>query len=325
MKNKQKNILLSVAVLAFLSCTGGKKAENEPAAEAEKAPVTFCADSAMNHIGRQCAFGPRVPNSKAHDDCAAFIAAKFRGYGLDVTEQKTTVRGWDGQQLACNNITASYKPDAARRIVIATHWESRPWADADPDSSKHREPVMAANDGASGVAVMLEVARLLGQLHPAIGIDFVCFDAEDYGAPYWGEAPDDGSDWCLGSAYWSKHLPEGYKPEYGILLDMVGGLDAQFRFEYYSRKYAEHVLAKVWGCAATAGADTYFKAEDGAAVTDDHLNMNAAGIPTIDIIADNGNGFCATWHTTQDVPANISTETLQAVGQTLLQVIFEEK
>ncbi|MBO6190095.1 MAG: M28 family peptidase [Alloprevotella sp.] len=321
-------IILCTALLAALvSCKkGGDSGSGETTTE-EVCPVKFNADSAFTSIERQCSFGPRVPNSAAHDSCAIYIASAFRAYGLSVSEQRTTLTAWDGNKLGCINIIAQYKPEAQRRVLICTHWESRPWADQDADESKRREPVMAANDGASGVAVMLEIARNLKELNPSVGIDFVCFDCEDYGAPEWAEGPGDGSDWCLGSQYFATHLPEGYvKPAYGILLDMVGGQDAQFLFEQNSKRYAEDVVARVWGCAATAEATDWFVSRDGMAAIDDHIPLiEKAGIPTIDIISNNGMGFSSTWHTTQDTPAFISRDVLRAVGQTLLQVLYEEE
>ena len=316
---------LAVGLVGLTSCKS-KQQNDAVKPDAELAKVQFNADSAYQYIVDQCDFGARVPNSEAHDRCADYIVKAFKRFGLTVNEQKTTVKGWDGKMLQCNNITASYKPELRERIVICSHWDSRPWADADPDSSKHHEPVMAANDGASGVAVMMELARQIHQLNPSVGVDFVCFDSEDYGAPYWGPQTKDENDWCLGSQYWANNLPKDYKPRYGILLDMVGGDDAQFKFEYYSMQYAQNVVAKVWSAAQSVVADNYFLQQDGTAVTDDHIPMNRiANIPTIDIISDNGNGFSRTWHTTMDTPQNISRETLKAVGQTLVQTLFEEK
>lgn len=317
---------LMAAILSLSSCKNKQAADGAAQDSAMLAPVTFDGERAYKSIEKQCSFGPRVPNSAAHDSCAAWIVSQFRALGLSVTEQKTTVTGWDGKALGCNNITAAYKPENKDRIIICTHWESRPWADEDPDTTKRHEPVMAANDGASGVAVMLEIARLLPQLNPSIGIDFICFDMEDYGAPAWGTGADDGSDWCLGSQYWARNLPEGYKPRYGILLDMVGGQDARFPIEYYSAQYASDVIARVWSAAQTTGNGTLFVTESGGPIQDDHIPMNQiAGIPTIDIVSNTGTTFSRTWHTTYDTPQNISTDILQAVGQTLLQVIFEEK
>lgn len=312
--------------LVFLgSCKSGNSAGG-PVAEIDAAPVEFSADSALSLIRQQCSFGARVPGTEAHSRCGDWIVESFSSLGLEVSEQKATVKAWDGKMLSCRNITARWNPEAKRRVAIFTHWESRPWADQDPDSTRHRDAVMAANDGASGVAVMLEVARLLGELKPAVGVDFVCFDVEDYGAPYWGPSDTNEDSWCLGSKYWSTHLPEGYvKPEYGVLLDMVGGMNTHFRYEYNSRRYAEDIVARVWAAARNAGAEDYFIADDGLATIDDHVPVNQnAGIPTIDVIGDSGNGFPATWHTVSDTPENISADVLKAVGQTLLQLLYEE-
>ena len=292
--------------------------------------VQFDADSAYASVVAQCDFGPRVPGSAAHDRCGDYIVARFKALGLSVSEQRADQKAWDGKVLHTRNIIAAYRPELADRIIICTHWESRPWADADPDSSLHREPVMAANDGASGVAVMLEVARKLEELKPELGIDFICFDSEDYGMPYWAETDDvaDGSDWCLGSQYWAAHphVP-GYKARFGILLDMVGGRDARFCFEGISMRYASEVMVHVWDAAGRAGASQLFLAEQGGYAQDDHVPMNeVAGIPTIDIIpyVEGEHTFGATWHTTQDTPENISRETLKGVGQTLFQFLSEK-
>ena len=292
--------------------------------------VQFDADSAYASVVAQCDFGPRVPGSAAHDRCGDYIVARFKALGLSVSEQRADQKAWDGKVLHTRNIIAAYRPELADRIIICTHWESRPWADADPDSSLHRQPVMAANDGASGVAVMLEVARKLEELKPELGIDFICFDSEDYGMPYWAETDDvaDGSDWCLGSQYWAAHphVP-GYKARFGVLLDMVGGRDARFCFEGISMRYASEVMVHVWDAAGRAGASQLFLAEQGGYAQDDHVPMNeVAGIPTIDIIpyVEGEHTFGATWHTTQDTPENISRETLKGVGQTLLQFLSEK-
>lgn len=292
--------------------------------------VQFDADSAYASVVAQCDFGPRVPGSAAHDRCGDYIVARFKALGLSVSEQRADQKAWDGKMLHTRNIIAAYRPELADRIIICTHWESRPWADADPDSSLHREPVMAANDGASGVAVMLEVARKLEELKPELGIDFICFDSEDYGMPYWAETDEmeNGSDWCLGSQYWAAHphVP-GYKARFGILLDMVGGRDARFCFEGISMRYASEVMVQVWDAAGRAGASQLFLTEQGGYAQDDHVPMNeVAGIPTIDIIpyVEGEHTFGATWHTTQDTPENISRETLKGVGQTLLQFLSEK-
>ena len=329
-----KVILLSLLLLLSFALTGCKN-QNQASAGQDTdtiavTQVQFNADSAYASVVAQCDFGPRVPGSAAHDRCGDYIVSRFKALGLTVSEQRADQKAWDGKVLHTRNIIAAYRPELADRIIICTHWESRPWADADPDSSLHRQPVMAANDGASGVAVMLEVARKLEELKPELGIDFICFDSEDYGMPYWAETDDvaDGSDWCLGSQYWAAHphVP-GYKARFGILLDMVGGRDARFCFEGISMRYASEVMVHVWDAAGRAGASQLFLAEQGGYAQDDHVPMNeVAGIPTIDIIpyVEGEHTFGATWHTTQDTPENISRETLKGVGQTLLQFLSEK-
>lgn len=332
--------ILYLALIVAMSCwacgnkvnTTNEQHNTTDTQSVQKVEVVFNADSAFAVVQKQCDFGPRTPQSTAHKQCGDYIVQQFKHYGLQVTEQHTQVKGWDNKVLPCRNIIASYRPESQNRILLCAHWDCRPWCDADPDSANHKKPVMGANDGASGVAVMLEVARLLKELKPQYGIDFICFDMEDYGAPYWGEAnaPIDGSDWCLGSQYWARnpHTPN-YTAAYGILLDMVGGKDARFCREGYSMQYASHILAKVWNAAQVAGAEKYFLNEDGTWALDDHLPINQyLNIPTIDIIpflGESDGGFSATWHTQNDTPENISREVLGAVGQTLIQIIGSEQ
>lgn len=330
MKNFLPILLLAATTLAVSCKSGSSTAGAESTDSVALAPATFSADSAFAYLKAQCDFGARVPGTEAHQRCGDYIVKTFKALGLSVEEQTTTVTAWDGKRLNVRNIIASYLPDAEERIVLAAHWDSRPWADEDPDSSKHHEPVMAANDGASGVAVLMEVARHLAEIKPAVGIDFVCFDAEDYGAPYWGKGDDEGKDWCLGSQYWSAQAQaSGYRARYGILLDMVGGMDARFCREGFSLKYAESTVQRLWETAKTVGATSVFVDADGGWATDDHVPMNeVAGVPTVDVvpyIANAERSFGATWHTTSDTPDHISSETLRLVGQTLLQMIFEEQ
>lgn len=320
---RQTYILLAVAIL-ITACGGGKKTTTET----EK-PVgpQFSADSAFVFCQQQCDFGPRTMNSEAHEQCGQWIVEKFRSYGMKVAEQRATLKGFDGTPLQSNNIIASYQPEKEQRILLCAHWDSRPWADNDPDEANHTKPVMAANDGASGVGVMLEIARLLQAdtcLLP-VGIDFVCFDAEDWGSH------DDNDSWALGAQYWSKNYqPSATKPRYGILLDMVGGQGARFYQEGYSKYYANHVVKRVWKAAAIAGFSSYFPQEDGGGITDDHVPVNeVAKIPCIDIINYypdcEASSFGPTWHTVIDDMDHLDRNTLKAVGQTLIQVIYTEK
>ena len=329
-----KHLFIATAALA-LSFLGSCKPKTQMTEATDNdtialTSVKFNADSAYVSIVKQCDFGPRVPNTAAHRQCGDWIVARFKSLGLEVIEQKADLKAWDGTVLKARNIIASYRPEATDRIVLAAHWDSRPWCDADPDTANHRKPVMAANDGASGVAVLLEIARLLPQLQTGVGIDFVCFDAEDYGAPYWGEeqSPQDGSDWCLGSRYWSQHPhKDGYKARYGILLDMVGGQDARYRYEGFSMRYARDIMLRLWDTAQRVGAGDLFLQEEGGYATDDHQPMNEiAGIPTVDVIPclEGAHSFGVTWHTTNDTPEHISKKTLNGVGQSVLQMLSEE-
>lgn len=304
--------------------------------EAEKLnPVgpTFNADSALAFCEAQCDFGPRIMNSEAHEKCGEWIVEKFRQFGCEIETQKADLKGYDGTILKNTNIIAHYNPKATTRILLCAHWDSRPWADNDPDSTNWRKPVMAANDGASGVGVMLEIARLLQadkKLNPHIGVDFVCFDAEDWGTPQWADVQDQGDSWALGAQYWSENKSADYQPRYGILLDMVGGQGAQFYREGMSMQYASSIVKKVWRAARQTGYGSFFPNSDGGMITDDHIPVNQkAKIPTIDIIPYypdcQQSSFGPTWHTVSDDMAHLDKNTLKAVGQTIIQVLYTEK
>ena len=326
--------LLPFYLFTFLlfSCGNTKKSTVETATAQPVGPA-FMADSAYLFCQQQCDFGPRTMNSEAHDRCGEWIAEKFRQYGMEVTLQKADLRGYDDTRLHSTNIIASYRPELTPRVLLCAHWDSRPWADNDPDEKNHRKPVMAANDGASGVAVMLEVARLLAGDTLAVGVDFVCFDAEDWGTPQWVETEGSDADtWALGAQYWAmQYAADASAPRYryGILLDMVGGQGARFYQEQVSLAFAPDVVRRVWSAAQTVGYGSLFPKEEGNAITDDHLPLNrVAGIPCIDIIPlypdCEASSFGPTWHTVNDDMQHIDRNTLQAVGQTIIQMLFSE-
>lgn len=326
------NIVFILAVACGLTACGNlrKQTSEEHQVMAPVGP-SFNADSAYLFCQQQCDFGPRTMNSKAHDDCEAWIADKFQQYGMEVIRQKASLKGYDGTTLKSTNIIASYKPEQTSRVLLCAHWDSRPWADNDPDEANWRKPVMAANDGASGVAVMVEIARLLQAADSlALGVDFICFDAEDYGFPQWETREDPGDTWALGAQYWAANLhKDGYKARFGILLDMVGGQGAQFYQESMSKYYASSIVDKVWRAASVVGFSSIFPMQQGGGVTDDHIPVNTvAKIPTIDIIpyypACEASSFGPTWHTINDDMAHIDKNTLKAVGQTVIQVLFSE-
>ena len=358
------SFLLILSSFLVSSCSLRKQATSTETVAMQPVGPAFCADSAYVFCQQQCDFGPRTMNSQAHDDCGQWIMQKFSSYGLQVTPQQALLKGYDGTMLRSTNIIASYRPELTDRILICAHWDSRPWADNDPDESNWHKPVLAANDGASGVAVMLELARLLSlqltadslqmitsaaessaadqptdissvsrkpsTVNKTVGVDFICFDAEDWGTPQWDDSPSDGDTWALGAQYWAAnpHV-KGYKARYGILLDMVGGEGAQFYQEQQSLRYARSVVDRVWRAAQTVGFGSFFPTREGVGITDDHLPVNrVAKIPCIDIIPYYPDcaqsSFGPTWHTVDDDMAHIDRNTLQAVGQTLIQVLWSE-
>jgi hypothetical protein len=297
----------------------------------------FNADSAMVFLTTQVNFGPRVPNTKAHERTGDWIKARMKQYGAEVIEQRTTVNAWDGTPLRMRNIIAEFNPNARKRVLLAAHWDTRPYGDKDPDPAKQKRPIDGANDGASGVAVLLELARLLQANPPSIGVDIIFFDAEDYGRPEWdsGDSPEDYLFWCLGSQYWQKnpHRP-GYQAMFGILLDMVGGKNARVNREGVSMQVAPDVVNRVWSTAAQLGYAELFQEPVTGEITDDHIFMNMAGVRSIDIIdmrpatkamGFGGYEFGNTHHTHSDNLENIDPATLEAVGRTLMHVVYHTK
>ena len=320
-----KRYIMYFSFAAMLTaCGGGNRNNNESEEAYTPAAPEFCADSAYNYIAEQCAFGPRVMNSEAHDKCGDYLQRKFEEMGCIVTSQHADLEMYDGTKIKARNIIATAGADAPVRIIIASHWDSRPWADHDADEANHKTPIDGANDGASGVGVMLEIARQMKLHCPSVGIDFICFDAEDCGTPEWDERGEDSSlSWCLGSQYWSSQIQTAYA-RYGILLDMVGGSNCVFTKEGYSVRYADEVVGKIWSTAAKLGYSDLFRNEYGGYVTDDHIQVIKVGIPCADIISSDidGNGFNVTWHTVQDDMMHINKETLRQVGQTVMETIW---
>lgn len=290
----------------------------------------FIADNALHNIRQQCEIGPRVPGTEEWRKCGDSIVTWFSSLGLNVEEQQTTVQLYDGSSIPCRNIIAHLNPDNNDRILLCAHWDSRPWADNDPDENNHHTPVPAANDGASGVAMMLELARILSSADSIrTGIDFVCFDAEDCGSPQWYDGPHKADSWCLGSQYWSRQAAENrYQARFGILFDMVGGRGSTFSREGYSMQYAMPVVELLWHIAQQLGYGNYFPIRDGGYITDDHVSVNQiAQVPCIDIVpyhTDGPSSFGPTWHTLADTPDNIDPNVLKAVGQSVLQLIYND-
>ena len=336
MQNLLKYCALLTCTLLIAACDDKRSASSDGnAAPAMVAAPAFSGDSAYVFIERQLAVGPRVPNTPAHVRGGDYIVAQLKAYGVEVTEQPFTAKGWDGITVKGRNIIGAINPKATKRILFASHWDSRRFSDQDALAANQTKPVPAANDGASGVAVLLEMARAIQQAKtkPGVGIDLVFFDAEDWGngekavgdvEP--GFPSVDYVGFCIGSRYWAKtpHKP-GYTAYYGVLLDMVGAKGAVFPKEGYSMQFAPSVVQNVWTAASQLGYGQYFVDKPGTAITDDHLAPNTlAKIPMIDVIHLNPS-FVPAWHTADDGIQNIDPNTLKAVGQTMLQVAYNEQ
>jgi Zn-dependent M28 family amino/carboxypeptidase len=326
---------IALFLLLVFALTGAyfvwKPAAQVPAAEVNIVETPdFKADSAYAFIEKQVQFGPRVPGSEASQNTLKFLVAKLKSYGWTVTEQPFTAFRYDGKKLQGTNIIAQFQPAIAKRILLSSHWDAR--SIADKDSVRKNEPIDAANDGASGVGVLLEIARNLHETKnkPAVGVDIVLFDLEDHGEPedYTGEHKP--NSWALGSQHWAANLvPANYRPYYGILLDMVGGKGAMFPHEGTSMQYAPGIVRSVWATAADLGYSNLFVDQDAFGISDDHTAVNEIAkiqmIDLIDLRASNGGfEFGSFHHTHADNLANIDKSTLKAVGQTLLQVLYRE-
>ena len=290
---------------------------------------SFNADSAYQYIADQVAFGARVPGTPAHDATRDYIISRLRPLADTLIVQKGEVENHLGEKLSISNIIASFRPEVARRIVLAAHWDTRPWADQSQNADDRNKPVPGANDGASGVGVLMEIARQLAQKPAKVGVDIILFDAEDSGKS--GGFDTSEETWCLGSQYWADHIVPytgGNLPVYGILLDMVGGANAKFYYDLFSSQHAQTPCVKVWSEAEALGLVEMFPRSGGGVITDDHVFMTRAGIPTADIIEishpETGT-FPPYWHTVNDTMENISRTTLKGVGDVVLNVVYKEK
>lgn len=325
---------LAISSIAF-ACSKSK-----PTSQAEESslqnPSTlllgeFSADSAYKFIAEQVAFGPRVPGTTPHRECRRYLINRLRGFNPDsIFVQDGEVTAFNGDRLPITNIIARYNTSTPRRILLVAHWDTRPWADKEDNIDERHQPFDGANDGGSGVGVLLEIARNLSIKAPNIGVDIMFVDAEDYGDTSGFDQKED--TWCLGTQYWINHGMKPYSsddlPVYGILLDMVGGRNARFHYEYFSQENATKPTIKVWSEAERLGHNDKFIRSIGGAVTDDHVFLTRNGIPTTDIIEtlnSETSSFPPTWHTLDDNLTNIDKNTLKAVGETVLNVVYKEK
>jgi hypothetical protein len=332
--NKIVNYFLCLAIIStvVMSCNNHRNHTSEPK-QSEVAevitPAPFDADSAFYFVKKQTDFGPRVSNSSANKQCAAWLESTLKRFTPEVKVQSFDAKAYNGTILHLKNIIGSFNPGAEKRILLCSHWDSRPYADQDPDVANHHKPIDGANDGASGVGILIEAARQLSLKSPAIGVDIIFFDGEDYGSPE-NEQSQVEDDWCLGSQFWSRnpHVP-AYSARYGILLDMVGAPAATFTKEGVSMYYAPDYVNRVWHIASQLGYDSYFVNDETAAIIDDHSYINELRqVPTLDIIhhdATTQSSFYRYWHTLGDNIQGIDKQTLMAVGQTVLTTVYQEK
>ncbi len=332
------SILSVCALLLQLACRGDSPARDAPDVTATAPAPTkvqipvpaFSGDSAYAAVERQLAFGPRVPGSEAHAQTVAYIRRALERYGATVEVQEFPAKFFDGKRATGRNIVGSFSPEATRRVFVSAHYDTRPFADSKlADPARRDEPIPGADDGASGVATLLELGRAIGANPPGeLGVDLVFFDLEDYGKPG-GETEADMYTWGLGSQAWAANpVPAGYGPEWGILLDMVGAEGAVFGKEGYSRKFAGDVQQRIWALARRMGKGERFVNDNIGYATDDHFFVNTiAGFPTVDIIYRPLGGelaFGEHWHTHDDDLPVIDRSTLGDVGQVVLAAIYRE-
>ena len=331
-------LLLTAAasLLLFFACKSNN-GDSDSSVVAPSAPPTdytkvavpeFSADSAYAFVEKQLSFGNRIPGSKGWERCAAWLAAQMGRWCDTVIVQEFPATLWDGTRVRGKNIIASLEghpgSPAGKRILLGAHWDSRLWADHDPDEANHRKPLPGANDGASGVAVLMEMARAMAQMRPGVAVDFVFFDVEDQGIPEWAGRYEDDT-WCKGSQHWSQHPHTPYYTAvYGVLLDMVGTQQPRYTKEQVSMRYAPGITNKLWTAAAALGYGQVFVNRETDPILDDHLYVNQmAGIPMVDIVQNNvGVSFFPHWHTLQDDMSHVDRNSLRMVGNVLLKTIY---
>ena len=292
----------------------------------------FNSDSAYSYIESQMSFGPRVPNGASHMRCAVWLIEQLRSFGAQVELQKGFMPDYRGNNQQIYNIIGHFEAsDASRpRILLGAHYDTRPWCDEEESYEDRYYNVPGANDGASGVGVLLEVARQLGMRDSLLTpVDIIFFDCEDMGTPHFFTGAEREDTWCLGSQLWAtNYVNKGAEIpyQYGVVLDMVGAPDAMFPLEMYSTTYAANYQQKIWRSAEQLGYGALFSNMQSYPITDDHYYINyIAGIPCVDVIhydVRNATGFASWWHTRHDDMSNISKSTLQAVGEVVMSLVY---
>lgn len=319
----QPHVALLMSTLLLSGCHNEQPRQSaNDASKSETAPQIiprFDGERAFRFLLQQVSFGPRNPNSTGHQQCLEYFQVTLRALADEVEMQEFTHRGYGGEKLRLTNVIARFRPELQSRMILCAHWDTRPRADQDSDPTRRNEPILGANDGASGVAVLLEIATLLKATPPPIGVDIVLFDGEDYGRE------GDHAFYLLGSKHFARNIPAGYTPRFGILLDMVGDASLEIPREDYSVKYAPDIVELIWSTARELGRSEFVE-RPGMPVIDDHLPLNEVGIKTVDLIdfqyPDQSHSY---WHTHNDTPDKCSAASLEAVGSVVTHILYREK
>lgn len=300
----KKNHLTSFLLMIIIISTQGCRSQSLP---------QFDENRAYKYLVKQCEFGPRDPGSKGHKQCLEYLYNELNKWADQVKTQKFThTFGQPAKSVIATNIIAHFQPQKSERVLLCAHWDTRPWADEDAKAANRSKPILGANDGASGVAVLLEIARLVSLYKPKMGVDIVLFDAEDSGTT------GNNRSWAVGSQVFAKEKDFHYQPRFGILLDLIGDADLQIYVEQYSLQYAPHVVDLVWNKAEELGISEFIRTPK-FAIYDDHVPLLEVGIPCIDVI-DYDYPY---WHTIEDTPDKCSAESLGKVGRTVVAVLYQ--
>jgi glutaminyl-peptide cyclotransferase len=313
--------LLLISLLLLFSSCANKKQNDAPQPERAAATVSvpqFDGKQAFRYLTAQTDFGPRNPGSQGHAACLRYFQEELAKFADAVNLQPFTAADYRGTSYRMSNVIASFNLSASDRILLSAHWDTRPWADEDPDPANHTKPILGANDGASGIAVLLELARLLKHHPPPIGVDMVFFDGEDLGIH------GSNDHWSLGSKYFARNKTPGFRPRFGINIDMIGDAQLEITREPYSEQFAPAVVRLIFSTARLLGV-SQFVDRAGTPTYDDHIPLNEAGIPTANLIdfnyPDASNRY---WHTMEDTADKCSPESLEAVGKVLAHIIYSK-
>lgn len=324
-KHIMRYIVFACLCFLVISC---KQDKPVPQVIEKKDPITIPpsnADSLYAFIEKQVSFGHRYPSAPGHDKIREWIKSKMTNYGTTVIEQPFKASFYDIKDANAYNIIASVNPNHNKRILLAAHYDSRIVAEKDPDETRKKDPILGADDGASGVSVLLEIARIIQQNPIDLGVDFIFFDAEDNGVSGGGTATN--NTWCLGSQYWSENLHKrNYKASFGILFDMVGSKGASFPKEGVSQQFAKKHQDKIWTLAQRMGYGDLFTDQKIAGLIDDHVHVNRnAKIPMLDIINYDltTNQFGHYHHTHKDDMSIIDKRTIRVVTQVALATLYK--